>query len=134
MSDRPRVLIIDDDYEIVQAIMVRLTAEGFDVYAAHGGLQGVASAVTSPPDAILLDIRMPVKDGLTTLTELREHETTRKTPVLILSASMPDRQRALALGAHAFLEKPYDPTKLVTALQSAMTHGAGARASERVRT
>jgi DNA-binding response OmpR family regulator len=120
MAEAPRILLVDDDRDLVLATKVRLKSAGFQVLTAHDGEQGLASALAHRPDAILLDVRMPRMDGLCTLARLRESDATRMTPVVMLSASLLDRCKALDLGARYFLEKPYDTRTLVAAIQSAM--------------
>ncbi|HEX3997929.1 MAG TPA: hybrid sensor histidine kinase/response regulator [Pirellulales bacterium] len=109
---KPCILLVDDDRSIVDALRIRLSLSGYEVLTAHDGMQGLFLASERRPSLILLDIRMPVMDGLTMLTRMRDSETTRHIPVVILSASHDDRQRALELGAYFFLEKPYDPNVL----------------------
>jgi hypothetical protein len=109
---KPCILLVDDDRSIVDALRIRLTLSGYEVLTAHDGMQGLALASDRRPNLILLDIRMPVMDGLTMLARMRENEATRQIPVVMLSASHDDRQRALELGAYFFLEKPYDPNVL----------------------
>jgi CheY-like chemotaxis protein len=109
---KPCILLVDDDRSIVDALRLRLTLSGYEVITAHDGAQGLVLASERRPSLILLDIRMPVMDGLTMLARMRDSETTRHIPVVMLSASHDDRQRALELGAYFFLEKPYDPNVL----------------------
>lgn len=111
-----RVLIIDDNDEIVRATCARLRAAGYDTICAYDGAQGIQSASTNVPDAIVLDMRMPVKDGLAALTELKQRDDTRDIPVVVLSASIVDQRQALESGARFFLRKPYDGHCLVDAL------------------
>jgi hypothetical protein len=110
--EKSRILLVDDDRSIVEALRLRLTLSGYEVSAAHDGRQGLAAVAERRPHLILLDVRMPVMDGLTMLTKLRENEATRQIPVIMVSASHDDRQRALELGAYFFIEKPYDPNVL----------------------
>lgn len=122
MSDRPRILIVDDDRDIVRALCIRLNAAGYDVEAAHDGLAGVAAAQSSRPDAIILDIRMPGMDGLTALARLREKKSTRNIPTIILTANVVEtvRSKALGLGAYCFLKKPCDPGDLLKTVRGAI--------------
>ncbi|MBM81357.1 MAG: hypothetical protein CMJ78_12310 [Planctomycetaceae bacterium] len=73
---------------------------------AQDGRKGVETAVENPPDAILLDVRMPQVDGLETIAMLREHDETKDIPVVMLSSSAHDQKRALDAGAKYFLTKP----------------------------
>lgn len=122
MSDKRRVLLVDDDREIVRGVGIRLRAAGYEVLTAFDGQAGLQAAQENRPDAIVLDIRMPVMDGLTMLGKLRECPETRAIPVVVLSASAvaQGKSKALELGARYFLEKPYDPKSLVEAVGSAI--------------
>ena len=122
MSNRPRILIVDDDRDIVRALCIRLNAAGFDVDTAHDGLAGVAAAKSGKPDAIILDIRMPGMDGLTALSRLREQKSTRHIPTIILTANVVEtvRSKALGLGAYCFLKKPCDPGDLLKTVRGAI--------------
>lgn len=119
MPDK-NLLIIDDDREIVQALTVRLQAAGYRTFVAFDGQEGLDIAAANRPDAIVLDVRMPGLDGLSALTRLRRQKATADLPVVMLSASAVDAKRALALGADYFLEKPYNSSGLLAAIQSAV--------------
>lgn len=120
MRDMPRVLIIDDDTEIVQALTVRLGAAGYEVIAATDGEQGLERALEARPDVIVMDLLMPTMDGLTALAQIHSHSTTRSTPVVVLSACSSARNHALELGARYFLDKPYNAKTLLSAIESSM--------------
>jgi len=121
---RLRILLVDDDRDIVRALSIRLRAAGYDIATAHDGLAGVVAAESKQPDAIILDIRMPGMDGLNALARLREQDSTRHIPALILTANVDEtqRNRAFDLGARYFLEKPCDPNDLLKALHAAIAH------------
>lgn len=120
MSDAPKVLIVDDDREIVDGARLRLGAAGFDTMVAHDGEEGLAAAIANRPDAIILDVRMPRMDGLTALRKLQEREDTKDVPVIVLSASVVDQKAALDAGARFFLTKPYEGSTLITAVEAAI--------------
>src|SRR5262249_20023816 len=107
MLDKKRVLIVDDDHDIIQGADLRLRAAGYDTLTASDGEQGVAAAVNNTPDAILMDVRMPRLDGLGALAQLKQRAETRDIPVVVLSASLRDQRAALDAGARYFLTKPY---------------------------
>jgi CheY-like chemotaxis protein len=117
------VLIVDDNEEIVHAAKLRLRAAGFDTLSAYDGAAGVASAVTNLPDAIVLDVQMPVMDGLKALATLHARTDTRNIPVSMRSASIVDKQPASDAGARFFLKKPCDGVRLVNALTAVMKNG-----------
>ena len=122
MSGRQRILIVEDDRDVVLGLSLRLNAAGYDVAIAYDGQAGLAAARECRPDAIMLDIRMPVMDGLTVLARLSESANTKGIPVVVLSANVAEtaRRQALDLGARYFLAKPYDAAKIVQALQSVL--------------
>lgn len=116
-----RVLVVDDDRDIVSGLSVRLEAAGYQVHSAYDGVSGYDAALATQPDAMILDVRMPRMDGLSMLAKLRERPEMRTTPVIVLSASLSDHQMALDMGARYFLDKPCDPRTLLTALHSVST-------------
>ena len=117
MSEKPTVLIVDDERAIARAVEIRLRAQGYDVLLAHDGAEGLDVAERQQPDAIVLDVRMPVMDGMEVLARLATQKETKDIPVVIASASMVDRARALDMGARFFLEKPYDFQALSCAIE-----------------
>jgi len=122
------VLVVDDDRAIVRAACMRLGAAGFNVLTAYDGRAGLALALARRPDAIVLDIRMPVMDGLATLAHLRRQPQTSAIPVVMLSASVAEtaKSKALDLGARHFLEKPYTAPDLVRAVRGVLAPKADA--------
>ena len=129
MSDAPKILIVDDDREIVEGARLRLGAAGYDTIAAHDGEAGLAAAIANRPDAIVLDVRMPGMDGITALGKLREREETKDVPVIILSASVVDQKAALDAGARFFLTKPYQGSTLIAAVEQAIAEAGQLAAS-----
>jgi CheY-like chemotaxis protein len=120
----PTVLVVDDDCELSQCLSVRLQSAGFHVMLAADGEEGVSAAVSHHPDAIVLDVRMPRKDGLTALRELRATPDTTNTPVIMLSASIQDQQSALQAGASFFVRKPYEAEEVLSAIESSIKETA----------
>lgn len=116
-----RLLIVEDDDRVARALAVRMRAAGFETTVANDGIAGVRSAVTTQPDAVVLDISLPAGDGFLVAERIQAHVPTRL-PIIFLTASRrPDfRERADQLGAVAFFEKPYDAQKLVSALNKAL--------------
>ncbi|TWT40465.1 Response regulator ArlR [Phycisphaerae bacterium RAS1] len=122
MPEKKRILLVDDDRDIARGVAIRLRAEGFDVTVTYDGEEGLSAALEAAPDAIVLDMRMPVVDGLTVLRKLREHPETIDIPVVVLSASVVEKGRveALNLGARYFLEKPFDAPRLIDAIRAVL--------------
>jgi CheY-like chemotaxis protein len=118
-----RVLIIDDEDDIRQVAALSLeTVAGWDVMMAGSGMEGVGRAAKYMPDAILLDVMMPVMDGPTTFLELQKRKETAGIPVVLLTAKVqgPDQRRFAGLGVAAVLFKPFDPLTLSTQISDAL--------------
>jgi CheY-like chemotaxis protein len=115
-----RILVIDDDQDLGRVIRRVLELEGYDVVLSDDGLRGLAAAQRQRPDAIVLDLMMPVMDGYQVLAELRDDERTKDVPVVVLTAVALDetRERVEAAGAATFLTKPFEPKNLSRALAS----------------
>ncbi|MGD9857510.1 MAG: response regulator [Planctomycetaceae bacterium] len=113
MSESKRILLVDDEEEILRGANLWLSAAGYRTAVAHDGVEAIAAARESQPDAIVMDVRMPRKDGLTALAELQRQAETRHIPIVMLSASLVDQERALDAGARFFLTKPYNGRSLV---------------------
>lgn len=114
------ILVIDDDSDVRNGVSTRLKMAGYHTLLASDGEEGVAIAVKSRPDAVVMDVRMPRKDGLTAMAELRGIPCTSRIPVVMLSASLSDEKSALNAGARFFLRKPYRGHILLSALTSAL--------------
>ena len=116
------VLVIDDERDMLLLCRINLTNSGMAVSCASSGEDGLQAAFDQTPDAVVLDLMMPQMDGFEVLRRLRENEGTRDVPIVVLTAktSKEDRDRCYALGADAFMTKPFDPDKLTRELDSLM--------------
>jgi DNA-binding response OmpR family regulator len=119
---KKRILIVDDERDIVKAVTIRLQVNGFEVLSAFDGVQGLFAAHKERPDLILLDIRMPGADGFTVAEQLRNSRLTRAIPVVFLTGSPePNAQeKAMEMGARFYVKKPYDPEELLDAVGRAL--------------
>jgi CheY-like chemotaxis protein len=109
------LLVIDDDDDIREIAQLALElGASWKVLTASSGNEGVAMAVKSRPDAILLDVMMPGMDGPATYELLRQGKHTSTIPVVFLTAKTrpAERERLLALGVNGVLAKPFDPMTL----------------------
>jgi len=120
---KSKVLLVDDDLEVIMALKVRMRAAGYSVITAKNGVEGLQAARDEKPDAIVLDVRMPVMDGLETLAELKKDTNTSSIPVVMLSASVVDQHHALEAGARFFMPKPYDAPTVISAVESSLGGG-----------
>ena len=120
--DPKKILIVDDERDIVKALMIRLRSNGYDVVIAYDGAQGIFVANKEIPDLVILDIRMPAGDGFSVAEKLKQSDRTNQIPVIFLTGS-PERnaeERALGLGARFYIKKPYDPEELIDAVKRAL--------------
>ena len=102
-----RLLVVEDEQKVADALRDGLTGEGYDVVVARTGEEALSSVTTDTFDAILLDLTLPVRDGLEVLTTLREQQLL--TPVIALTArdTVQDRVAGLDAGADDYLVKPF---------------------------
>jgi two-component system cell cycle response regulator DivK len=116
-----RVLIVDDSEDIRELWRLWLTFWGFEVEEAHDGAEAVRRAKAHRPDLVLMDLWMPVLDGLDATAQLKADSFTHEVPILALSADVfpPTPDRARAAGCEAFLAKPLDPDRLLAEIRSA---------------
>lgn len=116
-SERPAVLVVDDDVDSVEAISEVLDAQGFDVGQAHNGAQAIDLLERSAPNFILLDLAMPVMNGYQLAQRVRERPEWARIPVIVVSAEPDLSAKARALGAHGYLTKPFDFGKFQKMMQ-----------------
>lgn len=113
-----KVLIADDDPEVLQVLTIGLQVNGFEVYTAKDALRAFDEAKKQLPDAILLDINMPRGSGLDVLTLLKASPATQNIPVIVVTGMTDPElpEKAKTLGAAGFLAKPLDIKELCNAL------------------
>ena len=113
-----KVLIIDDEKKLADAVAQNLRRQNFDTDICYDGEEGFYSALSGVHDVILLDIMMPKKDGLSVLKELRGEGI--KTPIILLTAlgEVEDRVRGLDHGADDYLPKPFKTEELVARIKA----------------
>lgn len=111
------ILVCDDDKEIVNAIAINLKKEGYEIYRAYNGDECLKVLKDNSIHLVILDIMMPIKDGIQTLYEIREFTTI---PVLMLSAKSEDKDKieGLNLGADDYITKPFNPLELIARVNS----------------
>ena len=117
-----RILVVDDDPDILQFVRLNLELDGFVVDLAGGGQEALDKASDAPPDLMLLDVMMPEIDGLTVLRRLRSDPATANIPVIILTARSlaEDRVKGLDLGADDYITKPFDLEELIARVRTVL--------------
>jgi two-component system response regulator MprA len=115
-----KVLVIDDEENIIEFVRLGLRYEGFQVESAPDGEQGVTAAQRLNPDLIILDVMMPGIDGLEVCRRLRSNPTTKDIPILMLTAKDEVRDKILGLrtGADDYLTKPFDFDELLERMRA----------------
>jgi diguanylate cyclase (GGDEF)-like protein len=124
-----RVLVADDDPDILTVVKINLELDGFEVDTAVDGEDAIQKATSTPPNVIVLDIMMPRMDGLTALHRLRSQAATANIPIILLTArGLPeDRVRGLELGADDYITKPFDITELAARVRAVLRRTQAAR-------
>ena len=119
----PRILVADDDEDILQLVSMILEGEGYEVMAARDGEEAVRLAMAHGPDLCLLDVMMPKLDGCEVTKKLRSQVWTKKTPILLLSARTQWESvvKGREAGADEYITKPFSPQDLYTCVQSVLS-------------
>jgi DNA-binding response OmpR family regulator len=119
---RKKILIIDDERDIIKAVTIRLQTSGYEVISALNCAQGVSMVRQEMPDLVILDVRMPSDDGFSVVENLRQSDRTYRIPIIFLTGS-PERnteERAMRVGARFYIKKPYDSEELLDAVKRAL--------------
>jgi CheY-like chemotaxis protein len=118
-TQRPSVLVVDDEPQVVWVLEFSLQGEGYETFSAHDGMEALDQIRRHHPDLMVLDVMMPRMDGWSVLEALGEMPATERPRVVMVTAlaSAGDRERAELLGAEAFVPKPFDMDHLVGVLQ-----------------
>jgi DNA-binding response OmpR family regulator len=109
----PRILIVDDENDFIELLQYKLAGHGYDLIVANDGVHALSQARTLKPDLILLDILLPDLDGLSVCEILRRQPSTKKIPVIFMSALTGDvTKRTAVMHAQDFFTKPLDLARL----------------------
>jgi len=116
---RPRILLVDDDPDLLRALRLRLRANNYEVATASDGYAAIASAQKERPALIILDLGLPVGDGFVVRDRLQNSDALSGVPVIVLSARDPqnNEEKALKAGAAAFFQKPADNDELLNVIR-----------------
>jgi two-component system phosphate regulon response regulator PhoB len=115
-----RVLIVDDDPDIQHLVSYNLSQAGFDIVTATTGRKALETVQTHPPDLIILDLMLPDVDGVEVCRMLRQRESSRRIPIVMLTARSEEIDRVIGfeLGADDYVMKPFSPRELVLRVKS----------------
>jgi DNA-binding response OmpR family regulator len=116
-----KLLIVDDEYDIVEPLSLLLSSEGYVVSSVTKGEQTYEKVRTFQPDLILLDILMSGSDGRTICKNLKKTSSTKKIPVIMMSAHPSAKKDSAGCGADAFIAKPFDTDELMSLVAATIT-------------
>jgi two-component system, OmpR family, response regulator MprA len=107
---KPKILVIDDDFIVLDLLRDTLVMDGFEVITASSGLEGLGQLIKEQPDLVLLDIMMPNMDGYELCQKLKQSKSTSALPIIIVSAKAQpeDIEVGMALGVDDYITKPFD--------------------------
>lgn len=122
-----KVLIVDDEKDMLFMLRFRMEASGYEVVSAEDGIEGYSCALRDKPDIILLDVLLPGIDGLQLCRKIKDTESLGRIPVVILTASnVKDVERKCSeAGADSYLKKPFDSLELVSKVKFLLGEAAG---------
>ena len=123
-SERPLVLIVDDDDQLREFVRVNLEMDGYAVREARTAQEGLAALEEGAPDLVLLDVMMPDVDGFQMLRKMQEEHGVGAVPVIMFSGKVDEETAAKAAreGAQAFIGKPFDPQQLIESTKQLLRH------------
>jgi len=117
-----KILVVDDEPDVVEVVGFRLQKEGYDVISAHDGPSGLAIALAKQPDLIVLDIMMPGIDGFEVFRRLKADQRTANIPVIMLTAKAdsPSVAKGWMEGVDNYITKPFDVEDLVKSVKGVL--------------
>ena len=133
MADE-KILIIEDDQDILEMLEYNLREEGYDTFSALNGKDGIALAKKEQPNLIILDIMLPILDGFEVCRLLKRDEIAAQIPVIILSAKSQETDKivGLELGADDYVTKPFSPRELIARIRAILRRGKEQRSERRI--
>jgi DNA-binding response OmpR family regulator len=125
--NRAKIMVVDDDPDLRQALSLRLRANNFDTVNACDGYSAIALAQKEKPHLIILDLGLPAGDGFSVLKNLQQYPALATIPVIVLTArdAPGNEKRTLGSGAVAFFQKPADNEELLAVIRASLHSGWG---------
>ncbi len=126
-TNRAKIMVVDDDTDLRQALSLRLRANNFDTVNVCDGYSAIAMAQKEKPHLIILGLGLPAGDGYAVLKNLRDYPALASIPVIVLTARDPEgnEKRSLESGAVAFFQKPADNEELLGVIRASLQAGWG---------
>ncbi len=131
---RGRILVIDDELDLIELVRYNLEKEGFTVQGAQDGESGLAQAIRELPDLIVVDLMLPGVDGLDVCRSLRFDKRTARIPIIMLTAKSEESDRILGLelGADDYVTKPFSPRELVARIKAVLRRTSAPQAESEI--
>lgn len=128
-TNRAKIMVVDDDPDLRQALSLRLRANNFDTVNVCDGYSAISMAQKEKPHLIILDLGLPAGDGYSVLKNLQQYPALSVIPVIVLTARDPEgnEKRTLEGGAVAFFQKPADNEELLAVIRASLQAGWGWR-------
>jgi len=127
MTSNGKILIVDDDADLRQALRLRLRANHYETVNACDGYSAIAQAYKEHPNLIILDLGLPAGNGFVVLDRLQKDDKLSTIPVIVLTArdAQSSEEMALRSGAAAFFQKPADNADLLSVIRATLSHAEG---------
>jgi len=120
VMNKKKILIVDDEADLVNMVKMRLESDGFGVSIASNGREAIEKIDADKPDLILLDVLMPAMDGYTAFQELKKKESTRNIPVVVMTAKRGMQELFEAEGAKDYIKKPFSDKDLLARIRKVL--------------
>ena len=131
MGKMPKILVVDDDPDLVSSIKIMLESKNYGVITAYEGVEGLSKAKEELPDLIVLDVMMPNKDGYAVCAELKGDPKYNQIPILLLTAvvsKMPEttytQRMGMEIEADDYIDKPVEPSELIKRVEVLLQKGS----------
>jgi len=127
-----KILIVEDEKDIHELIVYNLKQEGYQILSSYSGENGLEKAISERPDLVLLDIMLPVMNGLDVCRELKSNDKTSHIPIVMLTAKNEDVDiiTGLEIGADDYITKPFSPRVLIARIRNILRRGELSKGTE----
>lgn len=125
--DKKKILLVDDEEDVLRTVGFRLQSSGYDVVTASDGMEGLEKARSEKPDLVILDLMLPKMDGYKVCAFLKKDTRYKKIPIIMFTAKAGDLDKKIGLevGADAYIMKPFEPPELVEAVEKLLAKNNG---------
>ncbi|MDD5270765.1 MAG: response regulator [Candidatus Omnitrophica bacterium] len=125
--DKKKILLVDDEEDVLKTVGFRLQASGYDVVTASDGKEGLEKARSEKPDLVILDLMLPKMDGYKVCAFLKKDTRYKDIPIIMFTAKAGDIDKKLGLevGADAYIMKPFEPPILVETVEKLLAKNNG---------